>query len=205
MTETDRRRERMTTDRKIIIFIGPEGSGKSTNARRLANDFEKPYLSTGDILRKVAASDTGRYGEAVRKMFSEHVYLNGELLSEILRNRLTEEDVRDGFVLDGGLRTTEETNNFLKTLEYANRNFPVTVVYLKIPKQICFERLVTGENARKRDDDTVEAINSRLEKFYDQLEERLQIIKSFPGWELIEVDASGPTEEVYRTVRNLLK
>jgi adenylate kinase len=204
MREKLKNNETINLSERIIIFIGPEGSGKSTNAQQLANESGIPHLSTGNILREVAANDTGRYGEAVRKMFFEHTYLDGELFSEILRDRLAKEDTKKGFILDGGLRTVAETQNFLEILKTAGRNLPTTVVYLQISRETCFERLVTGTNARKRDDDTIEAINSRLEKFYDQLEERLKIIKNYPGWELIEVDASGPAEEVYRTIRDQL-
>lgn len=204
MLEKDLGRERIEIGKRIISFIGPEGSGKTTIARRLAAESEKPYLTTGDTLREYAANDPGRLGEACRKMFSEHTYLPGDLLLEIMSSRFSHDDTVNGFILDGGFRTVEETQNFQSTLEKSGRSLPVTVIFLNIPPETSFERLITGEHARKRGDDTEDALKSRLSKFYYQLEERLDIIKSNPGWVIIEVDATSPIEVVYRTVCDLI-
>jgi adenylate kinase family enzyme len=201
MLEKDFGRERMEIGKRIVSFIGPEGSGKTTMARLLCGDSEKPYLTTGDTLREYAANDSGKYGEACRAMFEEHKYLDGNLLLEIMSSRFSREDAAGGFVLDGGFRTVEETRDFQVTLEKSGRSMPVTVIYLKIPVEVCFERLITGTNARRRSDDTEEALLCRLEKFYDRLDERLDIIRNNPNWNLVEIDATDAIESVYRRVR----
>ena len=200
MTEKDNGREKIEIGKRIISFIGPEGSGKTTIANLLCQDSGKPYLTTGNILRDLAANDPGYYGEQAREMFANHAYLDGKLLLEIMCNRFSQEDTRNGFVLDGGFRTVEETRDLEETLKQAGRNFPVTLVYLNIPTQVSFERLITGDNARKRGDDTPEALQCRLDKFNYQLRERLDIVKSNPNWNIVEIDATGPVEEVYRKV-----
>lgn len=192
--------ERLEIGNRIVAFIGPEGSGKTSIANLLSDKFGKPYLTTGNTLREYAANDSGRLGEACRVMFSEHTYLAGDLLLEIMSRRFGSNDTKDGFILDGGFRTVEETRDFQTTLEKAGRSLPVTVIYLNIPIEVCFERLITGENARKRSDDTEEALKCRLDKFYYQLEERLNIIRENPNWNLIEIDATPPLEIVYHKV-----
>lgn len=203
MLESDFGRERIEVGKRIISFIGPEGSGKTTIARLLSDESGKPYLTTGDTLREYAANDPGRLGEACRVMFAEHTYLAGDLLLEIMGSRFSREDTSDGFILDGGFRTVEETRDFQATLEKAGRSLPVTVIYLMIPIEVCFERLITGENARRRSDDTEEALKCRLEKFYCQLDERIAIVRNNPNWNVIEVDATGSIETVYGEVCDL--
>lgn len=188
---------------RIVIFIGPEGSGKSTMAKRLAEESGQPYISTGNIIRDLAANDEGPLGQKCREMFERDTYLSGETLMEILCKRLSQTDATDGFVLDGGLRTLEETIGFKDMLLSAGRGLPATVVYLKIPKEESLNRLVNGENARKRDRDTVEGVESRLKEFYTGLERRLDEIKKH-GWEIKEIDADKPEEAVYTDVKSTL-
>ena len=138
-------------------------------------------------------------------MFDNHLYLKGETLLRILANRFGQPDLADGFVLDGGLRTLEETLGFQAMLAKAGCSLPLTVVYLQMPTMLSFVRLVDGENARRRDDDTVEGVTTRLEKFFWQLEERMEAIAKEAGWTLLEVDASGPVEEVYGKACEVLK
>ncbi len=204
MKEIDFGQERIDIGKRIISFIGPEGSGKTTIAKLLSAESGKPYLTTGDTLREYAANDPGRLGEACRIMFSEHTYLAGDLLLEIMSDRFSREDTENGFILDGGFRTVEETRDFTSTLEKAGRDLPITVIYLNIPIEVCFERFITGENARKRSDDTENGLKLRLNKFYTQLDERLNIIRDNPNWNIVEIDATDSVEFVYDKVRTCI-
>lgn len=204
MLEKENIKERLDIGKRIISFIGPEGSGKTTQAKLLCEVTNKPYLATGDTLREYAANDPGRYGEACRKMFSEHTYLDGMLLLEIMSERFSRDDANDGFIIDGGFRTLEETEAFEQTLLNAGRNLPVIVIKLNLPKEETFKRLMTGENARKRNDDTEEAIMCRLNKYNYQLEERVNLIKTNPNWKVIDIDASKPTDEVFENIISAL-
>ena len=201
MTERDMGKENLNIGRRIILFIGPEGSGKTTIAKQLAKEGGKPYITTGDIIRDLAANNTGDLGEECREMFANQTYLAGETLLKILVDRFAKEDTQDGFVLDGGLRTLEETVDFQDMLDTAGRALPLTIIYLQIPREISIERLVVGKNVRKRRDDTIEGVENRLSKFYFQLEERLGHINDQPNWELVEIDATGNVEDVFSKVQ----
>ncbi len=204
MTEVLKNEEKLKVGKRIITFIGPEGSGKTTIAKKLAEASDKPYITTGDIIRDLAANDPGPLGEECREMFANHAYLSGETLLMILVHRFSQPDAENGLVLDGGLRTLEETLDFQAMLDEAGRSIPMTVMYLHIPDSVSIERLVTDENARKRDDDTLEGVRSRLAKFHHQLDERLKAIEANPNWELIEVDATISENKVYEEVVRLV-
>jgi adenylate kinase len=197
-TENLKSKEYFDIGERIVLFIGPEGSSKSTVAKRLAPLTGKPYISTGDIIRDLARDDHGELGEACRKMFNEHVYLDGPTLLRIVKHRIGKDDAKGGFIMDGGMRTTEETENFHNMLIEAGRDLPLTIVHLRVPAWMGVERLLK----RRRDDDTPEAIQKRLSKFYSELGKRVNIMEKEPNWKLIHIDATGTPEEVFENVRS---
>lgn len=205
MTEKLGTKEGLLTYRQIVVFIGPEGSGKTTQALLLAEATGMPYISTGDILRELAANDiTTRFGEACRKMFEENTYLDGPTLLEILVERLRQPDTRDGFILDGGMRSLEETRDFQMILNEADRgDLFVRVVQLLISEETSLSRL-TGDGGRGRKDGTQDGVRSRLEKYKYLLSERLELIMTQPGWSLSPLDAERLVEEVYGDVCEVL-
>ncbi len=191
--------------KRIVVFIGPEGSGKTTIAQHLASASGKPYITTGGIIHDVADKDPGPLGDECRHMFATHTYLAGATLLRIVSDRFAQKDARAGFVLDGGFRSVEEIRGFPEVLRRAKLLVPVAVVYLQIPESVSYKRLVNGNKARKRDDDTMEAVATRLSKFFFQLEERITLVKT-QGWTLFSIDATPPTDVVYAHVwRELTK
>ncbi len=191
--------ERLKLDKRIILFIGPEGAGKSSIAKRLGEEFGVLCISTGSIIRDLKY-DRGPLGDECRAMFKAKGYLSGASLLRIVASRFGQEDIANGCILDGGLRTVEETQGFQAMLESVDRAMALTVVHLRIPAWMSFERLVWGPSARKREDDTMEGVLSRLSNFYFQLNERVGIIKKQPNWNLVHIDATGPIDEVYEEV-----
>lgn len=204
MIEKEIAPEILRLGRQIITFIGPEGSGKTTVAKRLAKEANKPYITTGDIIRNLAEFDEGPLGEECRQMFRDKRYLSGETLIKLLTFRFQQSDTRDGLVLDGGLRTLEETIAFKGMLVEANLDLRMNVIYLNVTPEVTFERLVSGPMARKRADDTEVGVACRLEKFNLNLVRRLEVISSQPGWGIYHLDGSLGPEEVYAQVCKVL-
>lgn len=185
----------MQTSEKIpiIAFTGPEGSGKSTQAKSLAKRLDFPYVSTGDMLRDAAKNDHSELGDLCRKMFAEHVYLSPKKLLEVVGKRFGNEDIDKGVVLDGGFRTVEETEYFSEMLDKTGKNFSINVVFLRVPIWECAKRLL-GENGRKREDDTPQAWLNRMKEFNTGLGERMSMIRK--KWSLQVVNGNKDEEEV---------
>lgn len=202
--ESERKELLPSLSGKIVTFIGPEGSGKSTNARLLSRKTGHPLLSTGDTLRCLSENDLGAWGNAARDMFAGRDYLDGHLMLEILDSMISPEIYKNGFVLDGGLRTIEETLDFPKMLENADRKLPMRVILLNVSEEVALQRLCFSENARKRDDDSIEGIMSRLDKFYKGLPERLEFIKKQNDWKLLKINAEPSKDKVFNSIREAL-
>lgn len=177
----------------IIAFTGPEGSGKSTQAKLLSKSLDLPYVSTGDMLRDAAKNDKSELGDDCRKIFEQHIYLSPKKLLEVVGKRFKNEDIDKGVVLDGGFRTVEETKYFSEMLEKTGKKFFVIVKFLKVPYWICAERLM-GENGRKGSDDTLEAVLNRMKEFNTGLGERMSLIRN--EWSLQIINGNRTEEEI---------
>lgn len=205
MKERDKRKELLDLSGRIIIFIGPEGSGKSTIAKKLAENSALPYVSTGDRLRDLRENDTTPLGDSIRTMFANHTYLSGTSLLQAMKGRYAEGDTEHGFILDGALRTQEEIEQFPAVLQQVSRALPLEIIYLTASEEVSIQRLVTGPGARGRSDDTVEGVRSRLTEYNKGLEHRLETIERLPNCTIHRIDASERIETVYEnTVTALL-
>src|SRR5260370_28170615 len=87
-----------------IIFIGPPGSGKGTQAKRLASNHGIPHISTGDMLREAMAEGT-ELGRQAAPIMAEGKLVSDDLMIGIIKDRLAKPDAASGFILDGFPRT----------------------------------------------------------------------------------------------------
>lgn len=188
--------------RRIIIFIGVEGSGKTTGGLWLSKQLHLPYVGTGDIIRETAENDPGELGDACREMSRLHNYLDPDLMLQVITRRLLKPDVANGAVIDGALRTLEETQHFDAALKSAQKEgFEIDVMYLDVPKEVGIQRRLDSPN--KRPDDTREGLEERVKNFYKNLAERMEIIKE--NYRFHHIDALPPEDEVHAEVLRSLR
>ncbi|MBI1982501.1 MAG: nucleoside monophosphate kinase [Candidatus Levybacteria bacterium] len=171
--------------KKIIIFVGPEGSGKSTQGKLLSENLGVPYFATGDIVRNMARDDSSEMGVECRRALNEHGYVDPRLIAQIIADRLSCEDMENGCIIDGSFRTLNEILAFedkLRVLDIENED--INIVYLRIPGWLSFERLTFG---RKRAGDTEEGVLGRLTNHYRSLGERMSFARK--RWKFVQVSA----------------
>lgn len=164
-----------------ILFIGPQGSGKSTQGRLLAQHLSIPYLSTGDIFRNLSGEDS-EDGRRIRQILSEGKLVDDSTTCEMVKKKLSEGDFKDNFILDGYPRTLEQLNRFDPGFD--------KVVYLKVPQEELIQRLLQ----RSREDDTLELIKTRLELYFAQTEPILDHFRQTGI--LVEIDGIGNVDQI---------
>lgn len=144
-----------------ILLVGIQGSGKSTQGKLLAEKLKVPYISTGDIFRKMATKDT-QEGRTIRKILASGNLIDDRATSSIVRRRLQEDDTQVGFVIDGYPRNLNQVKIF-------DPGFDL-VIYLSLTDTEAVERLMR----RGREDDTKELIEQRIKLYREQTEPMLE-------------------------------
>ncbi|MBT3231082.1 AAA family ATPase [Candidatus Uhrbacteria bacterium] len=174
-----------------ILVLGPQGSGKGTQAKILSERLGIPALSMGELLR-----DEVKSGSILGNKIDDIINL-GELVSDdtaldVLKLRLQKEDAENGYILDGYPRNIAQYNTF--------RNFdvPTKVVVVTIPKEETLGRLLKRAEIECRMDDNKETIMKRLDIYHNDTE---PIIEKYKALGIaLEVDGVGSIEEVTQRI-----
>lgn len=149
-----------------IIFYGPEGSGKSTQAKALANALEIPHVASGDLVRWGAAEDKGMIGDTCREALAKGYYVADSEMFVLWKGRLKASDMNDGWVIDGFPRNLTQAEFLADKLDKHGKNVDV-VFYLKVTEEESIRRLL--KRGRKNPDgstnDTEELIKERLRRY----------------------------------------
>ena len=144
-----------------LLIVGPQGSGKGTQGVRIAEAYGVPVVSTGDIFRANIKGGT-ELGAKVSEITARGDLVPDELTSEIVRDRLAEEDAANGFLLDGYPRNAVQVAHLDEFL--AGRGEALdAVILLDVPRDESIERLRKRAEDQGRDDDTEAAIAHRLD------------------------------------------
>lgn len=169
-----------------ILFIGPVGSGKSTQARLLAKELKVPLVASGAILRELANQDNDQ-GRVIKEALVRGTLVDDFLVSGIIKKRIEQLEGKGGFIVEGYPRS-------LKQLEYFNPGFD-RVVYLSLSESEIKRRV----KQRGRADDANRVIQARLQSYYQQTVPLIQYFKK-QGL-VIEVSGLGSIEEISQKIK----
>ena len=143
-----------------VLLLGPQGSGKGTQAQRISAAHGIPHIATGDILRAAIAAGT-ELGLRVKPIYDAGELVPDDLMIALIRERLGEEDAREGFVLDGFPRTMPQAEALEEMLREISRDLDV-VFEFQLDDSVGVERMLRRAAEEGRADDTPEAIRTRL-------------------------------------------
>jgi adenylate kinase len=149
-----------------VLLLGPQGSGKGTQAKLVAQDYGLPHIASGDMLRAAIAAGT-ELGQRVKPILDSGRLVPDDLMVALIRERLSEPDADDGFVLDGFPRNIAQAYALDAMLREVERELDV-VFELQIDRETCVQRLLKRAELEGRTDDTPEAIRRRLAVYYEQ-------------------------------------
>jgi adenylate kinase len=199
-----------------IVIMGPQGSGKGTQADLISKRFSIPHIDTGSLLREHIAKKT-EIGKIIEKPMMKGELVPPEAVDKIIKLRLEEPDAKKGFVIDGYPRQLEQAE-FLDTVTDID-----AVIVVDIPEDISVKRIsgrrtcrkcaaVFGPDAKKcaecggelfqRKDDTPEIVKERLKHYREETE---PLVEYYKPREIVHViDGTGTVEEVFKLIMQAL-
>ncbi len=186
----------MIMPKKILVVLGPAGSGKSTQIEFIKRDFGYKPLSMGDALREETKKKT-RLSKEIQNYIVQGKLVPLELASDLMLGKIKKE-MSSKLLLDGFPRELEQAVVFDYFL-YSNDYQLVGVININVHKKECIKRLML----RKRKDDTETAITKRLEDYYTITKKVIERYKE--KGKLMDINGNKPIEDVYKEIKRKLK
>ena len=184
-----------------LLLIGPPGAGKGTQAARLAEAYGIPAISTGDIFRENVKNET-ELGRQAKAFMDRGEYVPDSLTNALVRDRLSQDDAKNGFLLDGYPRTADQVNELDDILADQGNSLDAVVLITADTDEVV-RRLLNRALEQGRADDTEEVIRRRMEVYAEQT---APLIEVYSSRNLVrEVDGLGAVEEVTERILSALK
>ena len=184
-----------------MLLMGPPGAGKGTQAKVLAERLGIPAVSTGDIFRANVVAKTELGLEAKRYMDAGD-YVPDEVTNAMVRDRLSEADAGDGFLLDGYPRTLAQVSTLDDIIAEHGHRLDA-VVALTADTEVLVGRMLRRAKIDGRSDDSEEVVRHRQEVYVAETKPLLRVYAQ--RGQLVEVDGVGEVEEVSERVLTALK
>jgi len=183
-----------------VLLLGVQGSGKGTQAKRIASEYGTAYIGTGEMLRNAIAAGT-ELGRRVAPIYERGELVPDDVMIDLIRARLSDHDAAEGFVLDGFPRTAAQANALDAMLAEIGR--PLDIVFeLQVPDDVALERLRQRAEEESRSDDTPEAIQRRIARYYQETEPLIAHYRTRGN--LVGIHGDRPINEVFAEIQRAL-
>ena len=185
-----------------IIFFGPPGAGKGTQAKIISKSLNISHLSTGDVLRERIKKED-ELGNELKDIISSGKLVSDEILNRIVKEKI-ENESRNGFLLDGYPRTLDQAfflNNLLKQLS-VNLDY---IIDLNIDFTILKQRILKRAELEKREDDELSVINTRFNEYLKSTKKVSDFYRQSNPDLFYEIDANLQIDEITEKIKKILK
>lgn len=180
-----------------LIFLGPPGAGKGTQAQVLANLLQIPHISTGDILRDNVTRQTD-LGQKAQSYMDQGELVPDQLILDMIQARLSQQDASSGWILDGFPRNVAQAVFLDELLTKIGLSYD-RVISLEVPDEVLVERLLK----RLRKDDTEAVIRHRLAVYHEQTAPLISFYRD--RQQLVSVDGNQSMEAVTNALQAAVK
>jgi adenylate kinase len=185
-----------------VVILGPPGAGKGTQAKLVAAEAGIPHINTGDMLRAEIAAET-ELGCRVKAIVDRGDYVPDDLMIELIRARLEQDDTIEGFVLDGFPRTLAQAEALDRMLEEIERGELTVVLNFQVTDDCAVGRLHGRALKEGRSDDTPDVMRHRLDVFHEQTEPLVGYYRN--KGILVGIHADRTVDEVFAEVEQVLE
>ncbi|MGN0005810.1 MAG: adenylate kinase [Candidatus Gastranaerophilaceae bacterium] len=217
--------------KKELIMVGPPASGKGTQTKKLVEETGLKHVDTGSMLREAVASGT-EAGKIAKGFMDKGQLVPVEIVARIIKERLSKDDCKNGFILDGFPRSSEQAEILDKILAEidSDNEVDMKVVYFEIPIDNLIERIVyrrscpdcgaiyniktmtlkeegkcddCGASLVQRADDNEETAKSRFNTYFEQTAPLIDLYEK--RGVLVKIDATGTIDEVFENLKKAVK
>ena len=151
-----------------LLVLGPQGAGKGTQAKRISAEYGVPHIATGDMFRAAIAAGT-ELGKQVQPLLDSGTLVPDEVTIALIRERLSEPDAAEGFVLDGFPRNLAQAEALDEMLGGIGRGLDA-ILFFDVPDAVGMQRALSRAQTEGRSDDTPEVIAKRLATYHAETE-----------------------------------
>ena len=220
----------MNNIKKQLIFMGPPASGKGTQTKMLAEKTGFPHVDTGSLLRASIKNET-ELGKIAKSYIEKGQLAPAELVASIIKERLLQDDCKNGYILDGYPRSLAQAIMLDDIMKEINQGVQTEfkAICFDIPDEMLLERIVNrrscpkcgriyntkflppktegicdddGETLTQRKDDTEEVAKMRFETYYKETEPLIDFYTK--RGELVRLDATGSTPDIFEKLLKLI-
>ena len=183
-----------------LLVLGPQGSGKGTQAKRISAEHGIPHVSTGDMFRAAIAAGT-ELGARVGPILASGELVPDDLTVALIEERLGQPDATGGFVLDGFPRNLAQAEALDAMLARVGRDLDA-ILFFDLPDDVATERLLGRAAEENRPDDTPEVIARRLAIYHGETEPIVEHYRA--TGKLVPLHAGRTVEAVWAEIEDAL-
>ena len=185
-----------------ILVLGPQGSGKGTQARRINAMYGLPHIASGDIIREMKELPTD-LGRELKAVHDRGDLVADDLMIRLIGDRLSRGDTVGGFILDGFPRTLPQAEALEELLRELGRKIDAVLDFQVADHEVLLQRMLHRAAEENRSDDTPDVIRRRLELYERETAPLIDYYRSHQA-NVVGIHADRTIEEVFREIADAL-